>query len=158
MFQYILTEMVKGCQDSYKMNSSTCNSCLMSNTSLTLQTSTLVPVTDSLVSSISSFLLENPKTNVENKFGHSCNCIKEFFLDRNLWSLGFSRWGLWIHARPSVRASVRHTISGDPRIRFWWFFAESYILMSLKNCSKRIFEKNSRLPPRGGFTPENAPF
>ena len=44
--------------------------------------------------------------------------------------------------RASVRTSVRHTISGDPRIRFWWFFAQSYILMSLKKCSKRIFEKN----------------
>ena len=27
-----------------------------------------------------------------------------------------------------------------------------------KKCFKRIFEKNSRLPPRGGFTPKNAPF
>ena len=89
VFQFILTEIVKGCPDSFKMissevrDSSTCNSCLMSNTSLTLQTSILVPVTDSLVSSISSFLLENPKNQVENKFCHSCNCIKEFSLDRN---------------------------------------------------------------------------
>ena len=61
----------------------------------------------------------------------------------NFWSLGFSRWGLWIHARPSVRASVRHTISGDLRIRFWWFFAQSYILMSLKNVPSWFLAKKS---------------
>ena len=47
-------------------------------------------------------------------------------------------------SRSCVRSFVRDAISGDPRIRFWWFFAQSYILMSLKKCSKRIFEKNSR--------------
>ena len=30
--------------------------------------------------------------------------------------------------------------------------------MSLKKCSKRIFEKNSRLPPRGVFGPKNPLF
>ena len=43
-----------------------------------------------------------------------------------------------------VRSCVRHAISRKPRIRFWWFFAQSCILIKLKKCSKRIFEKNSR--------------
>ena len=46
-----------------------------------------------------------------------------------------------------VRASMRHTIPGDLRIRF------CYILMSLKKCSKWIFEKNF-IAPRGGFGPK----
>ena len=57
-----------------------------------------------------------------------------------------------------VRACVRHSISGDPRIRFFRNFAPSCFLARLKKCSKRIFEKNSRLPPRGGFVLKNPPF
>ena len=40
-------------------------------------------------------------------------------LSTNFWSLGFSRkaYGFTL-VRPSVRPCVRHTISGDPRIRF----------------------------------------
>ena len=57
------------------------------------------------------------------------------------WSLGFSRWGPWIHARSCLRPS--HSISRKPRIRFWWFFAQIYIMMSLKKCSKQIFVKKS---------------
>ena len=60
--------------------------------------------------------------------------------------------------RPCVRACVRHSISGDPRIRFFRNFAPSCFLARLKKCSKRIFEKNSRLPPRGGFVLKNPPF
>ena len=44
-------------------------------------------------------------------------------------------------SRSFVRSS--YSISRKPRIRFWWCFAPSYILMSLKKCSRRIFEKNS---------------
>ena len=72
------------------------------------------------------------------------DCFKLYLLD--FWSLDFSSWGLWIHARPFVRSFFRpsHSISRKPRIRFWWFFAQSYILMSLKKCSNRILKKNSR--------------
>ena len=40
---------------------------------------------------------------------------------------------------PSVRSSVRGGISRKPRIRFWWFFAQSYILMSLKKIEEKGF-------------------
>ena len=72
------------------------------------------------------------------------DCATKTWISCYYWSLGFSRWGLWIHAcacvRPSMRACVRHTISRKPRIRFLWFFAQSCILMKLKKSSKRIFE------------------
>ena len=61
--------------------------------------------------------------------------INEFLVSRQ------RRWTLMIHARLFVRAFVRHAISRKPRIRFWWFFAQSCILIKLKKCSKRIFEK-----------------
>ena len=50
-------------------------------------------------------------------------------------------------SRSFVRSFVRDAISGDLRIRFFWNLALSCILASLKKCSKRIFEKNSRSPP-----------
>ena len=44
-------------------------------------------------------------------------------------------------------------LSVRPRIRFWWFFAQSCILMMLKKCFKRIFEKKILVcPPRGVLT------
>ena len=38
-------------------------------------------------------------------------------------------------------------------ISFWWFFAQSYSLMSLKKCSKWIFEKII-VCHQGGFDPK----
>ena len=43
----------------------------------------------------------------------------------------------------SACVCVCHTISGKPHIRFFLNFAQSCILIKLKKCSKRIFEKNS---------------
>ena len=61
------------------------------------------------------------------------------------WLVGFSASAERpMDSRLFVRPFVRYAISRKPRIRFWWFFAQSYILISLKKCSKRIFEKNSR--------------
>ena len=72
--------------------------------------------------------------------------------------IGLSALAVEAYGFTLVRSSVRDGISRKPRIRFWWFFAQSYILMSLKKCSKRIFEKNSRLPPRGVFDPKTPLF
>ena len=76
------------------------------------------------------------------------------------WVLLVSRQRQWElkDSRSCVRSSVRDAISRKPRIRFWWFFAQSCILIKLKKCSKRIFEKNSRFWDLGGFTPQNGPF
>ena len=49
-------------------------------------------------------------------------------------------------SRSYVRSSIRYTISEDPRIRFWWFFAQSYILMSLKNVPSGFLKKILVLP------------
>ena len=57
-----------------------------------------------------------------------------------------SRSSVRSSVRPSVRSS--HSISRKPRIRFWWFFAQSYILMSLKNLPSG-FWKNSRFQDFG---------
>ena len=89
VLQYILTEIVRDCPESYKMicsevcESSTCNTCLLVNTNVTPHTSVLVPVSDSLSDSVSSFLLDGPNSQTENKHCASCNCIREFSLDRN---------------------------------------------------------------------------
>ena len=37
-------------------------------------------------------------------------------------------------------------------------FCTKLYLDDAKKCSKRIFEKNSRLPPRGGFDPKKPLF
>ena len=81
--------------------------------------------------------------------------------DSDNWSLGISRrtYGFALVrsvVRPFVRSFVRDAISGDPRIRFWWFFAQSYILVSLKKVPSEFFKK-SRLPPRG-FWPKKPSF
>ena len=76
-------------------------------------------------------------------------CFGEFW--SIFWSLGFSCSGLWIHARPcvrpcgcaSVRASVRHTISGDFDdscfgaktsffVQKWSFWSETDISVNLR--------------------------
>ena len=64
----------------------------------------------------------------------------QFFFILPLIGLSATLIGL-TESRLSVRPFVRHAISRKLRIRFWWFFAHSYILTRLKKCSKRIFEK-----------------
>ena len=51
--------------------------------------------------------------------------------------------------RVCVRVCVCNAISRKPRIRFFWNFAQSCILMRVKKHSKRIFEKKSSPDYRG---------
>ena len=73
-------------------------------------------------------------------------CARKFSFI-GLSALAVEAYGFTL-VRPSVRSFVRpfvrDAISGDPRIRFFWNFAQSCILARQKKCSKRIFEKNSR--------------
>ena len=55
------------------------------------------------------------------------------------WSLGFSHSGLWIHVCPSIRLSV--TAWQQKHIGFWWFYAQSYILIRLRNVPSRFLKK-----------------
>ena len=94
---------------------------------------------------------------LRQKFGHflaKIDCLRVFGLSASAERPMDSR----LSVRASVRACVRHTISRKPRIRFLWFFAQSCILIKLKKCSKRIFEENSRVPPRGVFDPKTPLF
>ena len=59
-------------------------------------------------------------------------------------------WSKFDHFWPNFSPPL---ISRKPCIRFWWFFAQSCILMSLKKCSKWIFWKKFWFSP-GGFTPK----
>ena len=88
VLQYILSEIVKDCPESYKMisskiaNSSTCNTCLSDDTTMVTSDSILVPLADSLESCISSFLLKDAESQSETRFCNFCNCEREFFLER----------------------------------------------------------------------------
>ena len=87
----------------------------------------------------------SPSTELISKFPHGQKLTH--FSKRVIYfcSLGFSRWGLWIHARSCMRPSVLHTPYLENRTSdFDDFLPQSYILMSLKKCSKRIFEKSCR--------------
>ena len=68
----------------------------------------------------------------------------------NFWSLGISRrtYGFAL-----VRPSIRDTISGDPRIRFFWNLAQSCILARLKNVPSGFLKKIS-FAPQGVLTPK----
>ena len=89
VFQYILTELVKGCPESYKMicsevcDTSTCNTCFLASSQTSLHTTIRVPVSDSLLDSVSLFLLKDQNSKTDKKFCHSCNSIQEFALERN---------------------------------------------------------------------------
>ena len=92
-------------------------------------------------------------------FEKSYSCWFDQIYDQNwqFWeSIGLSVLAVEAYGftlvRLFVRPCVRHTISGDHQILI--IFCTKIHFDEIKKCSKRIFEKNSRLPPRGGVDPK----
>ena len=83
---------------------------------------------------------------------------ENFCWDKKIGAIfGFSALAVEASGFTLVRACVRYTISGDLRIRFWWFFAQSYILMSLKMFQADFWKKIS-FAPQGVFDPKTPLF
>ena len=71
------------------------------------------------------------------------------------WTLGFSRWGLWIHAHASFRSCVRlshHIWRSTDQILM--IFCTKLHLDESKNVQSRFLKKNLVCPPRGVFDPQ----
>ena len=78
---------------------------------------------------------------------------------RACWSLGFSRWGLWIHARAFVRPFVRLCVracvtqrSQNPFIGIFRNLVQSWGFLMRRKWHFRIFPEKSRLAVFGPFS------
>ena len=81
----------------------------------------------------------------------------------NFWSLGLSRWGLWIHARASVCVCVRVCVRVSQHIwrsahQIFSKLCTKLLLGETKKMFQADFWKKFSFAPQGGFCTEKPPF